>query len=294
MLVCTVWYTAVCSSAVFVLFRMNSGPCSKSFHQKKNNGRGGCGGCGPPSLWRRLLRVRQRRVRLVGAVIFDHITTLIRDKALAGCRARKRAPAGKRLALRGGSWVRVANAVPLTPGTHRPSQVRHQRPIDHVHNERLVCVIHAVVTHENHNRAPVAHTAEADVGVAMREAIVAQVDADALQGLALRLVERDGVAELQRVTSGDRWSYRFSRCLKQMRGTRIGSPVGGEPTRRTATTFRSMDSTTHLVLLTRRRFVQGLNTVLAKSRRLCRYSLTSSHLAGTKSSYTHKQTTGTA
>ena len=26
-LVCTVWYTAVCSSAVFVLFRMNSGPC---------------------------------------------------------------------------------------------------------------------------------------------------------------------------------------------------------------------------------------------------------------------------
>ena len=29
MLVCTVWYTAVCSSAVFVLFRMNSGPCLK-------------------------------------------------------------------------------------------------------------------------------------------------------------------------------------------------------------------------------------------------------------------------
>ena len=28
-LVCTVWYTAVCSSAVFVLFRMNSGPCLK-------------------------------------------------------------------------------------------------------------------------------------------------------------------------------------------------------------------------------------------------------------------------
>ena len=27
-LVCTVWYTAVCSSAVFVLFRMNSGPCA--------------------------------------------------------------------------------------------------------------------------------------------------------------------------------------------------------------------------------------------------------------------------
>ena len=27
MLVCTVWYTAVCSSAVFVVFRMNSGPC---------------------------------------------------------------------------------------------------------------------------------------------------------------------------------------------------------------------------------------------------------------------------
>ena len=66
-------------------------------------------------------------------------------KALAGCIARKRAPAGKRLALRGGG-VRVANAVPLTPGTHRPPQVRHQRPIDHVHNERLVCVIRAVVT----------------------------------------------------------------------------------------------------------------------------------------------------
>ena len=28
-LVCTVLYTAVCSSAVFVLFRMNSGPCLK-------------------------------------------------------------------------------------------------------------------------------------------------------------------------------------------------------------------------------------------------------------------------
>ena len=28
-LVCTVWYTAVCSSAVFVLFRMDSGPCLK-------------------------------------------------------------------------------------------------------------------------------------------------------------------------------------------------------------------------------------------------------------------------
>ena len=25
------WYTAVCSSAVFVLFRMNSGPCLKIF-----------------------------------------------------------------------------------------------------------------------------------------------------------------------------------------------------------------------------------------------------------------------
>ena len=39
MLVCTVWYTAVCSSAVFVLFRMNSGPCLKinlKISSKKN------------------------------------------------------------------------------------------------------------------------------------------------------------------------------------------------------------------------------------------------------------------
>ena len=35
MLVCTVWYTAVCSSVVFVVFRMNSGPCLKiiTMHQ---------------------------------------------------------------------------------------------------------------------------------------------------------------------------------------------------------------------------------------------------------------------
>ena len=29
MLACTVWYTAVCSYAVFGMFRMNSGPCLK-------------------------------------------------------------------------------------------------------------------------------------------------------------------------------------------------------------------------------------------------------------------------
>ena len=35
--VCTVWYTAVCSSAVFVVFRMNSGPCLKDRNELLKN-----------------------------------------------------------------------------------------------------------------------------------------------------------------------------------------------------------------------------------------------------------------
>ena len=69
---------------------------------------------------------------------------------------RASARRGWRLALRGGTGGRgtgrQTTAVRFT--SRRPSQVRHQRPVDHVHHERLHrAAVDAVVTHENHDRA---------------------------------------------------------------------------------------------------------------------------------------------
>ena len=69
---------------------------------------------------------------------------------------RASARRGWRLALRGGrgggrGTDRQTTAVRFK--SRRPSQVRHQRPVDHVHHERLHRAVDAVVTHENHDRA---------------------------------------------------------------------------------------------------------------------------------------------
>ena len=122
-----VWYTAVCSSAVFVLFRMNSGPCSKKtilsgaterlWPAARSGGRAASfRTCGAAALWPALLRCEQSVVRH-GA-----------DTGRHSLRGGRTAPALVSLRCRAGDVVRRGQRRQPRPESGNPTPRLKGRP----------------------------------------------------------------------------------------------------------------------------------------------------------------------